>query len=78
MQDCRCTQDFEELLLFGSHVDRIIVLRDGVNRLEQGSALPDYVVRATAGQTDVRRFLERLEETSEDTAADVPMKRLFV
>lgn len=51
---------FKELLLFGSHLDRIVVLRDGVARLGLESALPADVAAAAEGETSVRRFIERL------------------
>ena len=53
-------QEFEELLLFGSHIDRILVLRDGVNVLGMDQALPADIAGAAAGETCVRRFLNRL------------------
>ena len=53
-------QVFKELLLFGSHLDRIIVLRDGVARLGLDRALPSEVTAAAEGETCVRRFLTSL------------------
>ena len=51
---------FERLLLFGSHVDRILVLRDGIRRLRLGDCLPPLVEDAARGETCVRRFLDKL------------------
>ena len=56
----RVCQVFEELLLFGSHIDRIIVLRDGIARLQLEHALPAEVTAAADGETSVRRFIDRL------------------
>ena len=53
-------REFEELLLFAPHLDRICVLRDGVSRLAQEGALPRQVANAASGETDVRRFLAKL------------------
>jgi hypothetical protein len=53
-------QTFERLLLFGSHIDRIIVLRNGIARLGLARALPRRVADAATGETSVRRFLDRL------------------
>ena len=52
---------FQHLLLYGSHVDRIIVLRDGVCKLGLEQSLPAEVSAALAdGQACVRSFLQRL------------------
>ena len=51
---------FTELLLYGSHIDRIIVLRDGVEKLGLDSAVPANVRSAAEGETCTRRFLEKL------------------
>ena len=56
----RPPQVFKELMLFGSHIDRIIVLKDGVSRLGLDNALPAEVASAAEGETCVRRFLDRL------------------
>lgn len=51
---------FEEALLFGSHIDRIVVLHDGVARLGHAEALPEDVRRAARGESSVTAFLEAL------------------
>ena len=53
-------QVFKELLLVGSLLDRIIVLRDGVDKIGLERALPADVAAAAEGETCVRRFLEKL------------------
>ena len=57
---CVCVQEFEEILLFESHIDRIFVLHDGISRLGQDDALPRQVVDAAADERSVRRFLASL------------------
>lgn len=54
-------REFEQLLLFESHIDRVLVLRDGVRRLNHAHALPTQLVEAAgSGETSVRRFLAQL------------------
>ena len=60
---------FEYELLFGAHVDRIIVLRNGVARLGLDRALPRDLANAANGETCVRKFLARLGD--EDTVREL-------
>ena len=53
-------EEFERQLLFGSHVDRVLVLRNGVQLLGLEQSLPPEVADAAAGETCVRRFLQKL------------------
>lgn len=61
---CQSLDEFEDLVLYGQHIDRIIVLKDGTRRLQQQSALPDNVLDAARGETCVRSFLRRLAVSS--------------
>lgn len=56
---------FEHQLLFGSHIDRVLVVRGGVRRLNQSDALPPQVIGAAAGESSVRRFLAELGKDDE-------------
>jgi hypothetical protein len=51
---------FKDLLMYGSHIDRIIVLRDGIARLGLERALPEELASLAEGETCVRKFLDRL------------------
>lgn len=55
---------FEKELLLHSHINRIVVLRDGVRRLGHGNALPSQIIDAAKHETSVRRFLTRLGDDS--------------
>ena len=52
---------FVDCLLWGKHVDDIVVLRGGVSKLSQDGALPDSVARAVRMQPDTRAFLGALD-----------------
>jgi hypothetical protein len=51
-------EEFEEALLFGDHMDDIVVLRGGVQKLDQTRSMPDYLVEAAAHSESVKQFLE--------------------
>ena len=71
----RSVDEFERLLLFGGHLDRILVLRDGVRLLGLEQALPAEVADAAVGETCVRRFLQRL---GDDTALQQLRGRVYL
>lgn len=52
--------EFEDEVLFGVHINRVVVLPGGVAKLGHGDALPAYVCDAAHGETSVTAFLERL------------------
>lgn len=54
-------QELEEVLLYGTHVDDIIVLREGVRKLNQEDAVPPEVMRAARAPC-VRSFLHQLDD----------------
>ena len=53
-------EEFTRVLLYGDHTDEIIVLRDGLSKLQQHDAIPADIMRATLEQPDLRSFLHAL------------------
>jgi hypothetical protein len=54
-------------LLFGEHLDEIVVLKGGVELLQQQGAVPAPVLAAAEGSDTVRGFLEGLDERTRQT-----------
>lgn len=59
----RCAwQEFEEAVLYGKHIDEILVLKDGVRRLGQADAVPEELLQAVQREKCTRSFLDSLSE----------------
>ena len=54
-------QELEEVLLYGVHIDEIIVLRDGVRKLDLDDTVPSEFLHASQAGC-VRAFLEELDD----------------
>jgi len=53
-------KDFEEAILYGSHVDEILVLKDGVHKLGQADAVPPDFLDAARRSGSCSSFLDAL------------------
>jgi hypothetical protein len=53
-------EEFIQELFFGDHLDQIIVLKNGVDLLQQADAVPQAILTAAASQSTVRGFLGAL------------------
>ena len=53
-------EEFVHELFFGDHLDQIIVLKNGVELLQQADAVPQAILTAAASQATVRGFLGAL------------------
>jgi len=56
-------QEFRESLLVGQHIDRVVVLRDGVRLLDQQHAVPPPLIHAARTQPSTTAFLDALDES---------------
>lgn len=55
-------QEFEDAILYGSHVDDILVLKDGVRKMGQEDAVPPEIMDAVRRERCCRSFLDALSK----------------
>lgn len=59
-------EEFLEVMLFETHVDRCVVLRNGINLLRQQGAIPERLHEAVASSSSVRSFLDKIVNKGKD------------
>mmetsp|Transcript_73768 Transcript_73768/g.216160 ORF Transcript_73768/g.216160 Transcript_73768/m.216160 type:complete len:411 (-) Transcript_73768:89-1321(-) len=60
-------EEFLEAALFQSHVDRVVVLPNGVNLLRQHDGIPECLCKALHGSQGMRDFLNRLDQQTKES-----------
>jgi len=60
-------EEFLDAMLFQTHIDRIVVLPNGINLMRQDLGIPEELCHAVRCSSSVREFLKVLSSSQEDT-----------
>ena len=60
-------EEFADELMFGEHMDEVVVLKGGCELLQQQEAVPTAISSAIQGNTTVRGFLDSLSQDTRKT-----------